>query len=99
VQKPSKTPEEVVELQPCPFCGSDCVGVTGGGNPHTWVHCLGCDASGGATLSVPETVAVWNRRAARAQPEWPGENDPRVQRVRAIQSRLTAGKPEGDSNV
>jgi Lar family restriction alleviation protein len=63
--------EQEQAVLPCPFCGSDEVGLAANGvvRQHVWMHCGRCQATGprvGAREPASEVEAVeqWNRRAA-----------------------------------
>ena len=50
-----------LKLKPCPFCGSDDLGMNGGSE---YVFCRGCGAEGAWNDdNVEEAIAAWNRRA------------------------------------
>lgn len=60
------------ELQPCPFCGSKNVGLTG---LELYVYCYDCKASG-PTPKDPgriNSTAAWNKRAKLKQTEKPAD--------------------------
>lgn len=57
------TPMETVrenEARPCPFCGSDRVGLRGA--TVFYILCLGCEASTGCYTEKAEAWDAWNRR-------------------------------------
>jgi hypothetical protein len=65
------------EWAPCPFCGSEHIGVEWRylPRPRAWVRCRRCGAQGPTSASralVPEAAAVrqWNRRAAGGEWRW-----------------------------
>ena len=58
------TPMETVrenEARPCPFCGSDRVGLRGA--TVFYILCLDCEASNGCYTEKAEAWDAWNRRA------------------------------------
>lgn len=67
--------DEVVQLLPCPFCGSEhidyAIWPAPEGDSH-YIVCLNCEANGRQEYSEREAVAAWNTRAAltsaKAQP-------------------------------
>lgn len=75
-----------VELLPCPFCGSDAVGVVefidGDGDRVVAVGCRACECNGTPHIPLmddarPAAIASWNRRATLRA---------------ALKSALTAGE-------
>ena len=46
------------ELRPCPFCGSDNLGLS----EIFRVHCYGCGAEGPARSRMESAAKQWNRR-------------------------------------
>jgi len=63
--------EAAIELKPCPFCGSDGVGLAY--KPHPiqpnefhGVSCLPCGAHGGFQTSEKAAIEKWNARAGLA---------------------------------
>ena len=62
------TPMEAVkenEARPCPFCGSDRVGLRG--STVFYVLCLDCEASTGCYTDRGDAWKAWNRRADNDQ--------------------------------
>ena len=58
--------QEVIELKPCPFCGSHDVGYHGGvddGHDHYRIICFNCWAATAQKPTRDEAKQAWNRRA------------------------------------
>ena len=53
--------DDVVEIKPCPFCGSSVAAVIG-----SFVRCGSCGAVGPYGYTEQEAIARWNARPAEA---------------------------------
>ena len=47
---------------PCPFCGSENIGIGVGSNGTRFVRCYNCNAQGPVTNNYNEAVQKWNDR-------------------------------------
>ena len=56
----------MIELKPCPFCGSTDVRVIGDWFKK-WVQCQDCCAHSGLKDDKEEAAKAWNRRASDEQ--------------------------------
>lgn len=55
----------IEELKPCPFCGSDCVGLASADRKDSklkHVGCFNCGACGAVFFNEKEAISAWNRR-------------------------------------
>lgn len=54
--------ETVVELKPCPFCGSMKLDVASTNAESHWIECEMCGAQAPSGETLTEGVALWNSR-------------------------------------
>ena len=52
----------MIELKPCPFCGSDELDIWQNDAGNYFVVCIGCGANGRDERKEEKAVEVWNRR-------------------------------------
>lgn len=57
----------MIELKPCPFCGSNEIGIQR--HDEYLCFCYGCEATTGYYDSHKEAIAAWNRRAYEMKEE------------------------------
>lgn len=56
----------MAELKPCPFCGSDCVGLASSDRNDSklkQVGCFNCGACGAISFNEQQAIDAWNKRS------------------------------------
>lgn len=58
---------QMLDLKPCPFCGTMNLDYTSNGYENHYVECGECGCSGPPGIDNRDAAAMWNMRGANAQ--------------------------------